>query len=44
LDGVFKPGSSEAAERGGTAITTASSDPIAILSSPPKFNAPTRSA
>ena len=31
LDGVFRPGNSEAAERGGTAITTASSGPIATL-------------
>src|SRR5260370_1058691 len=41
--GVFSPGSREAAGRAGTAITTASSGPIAIVSSPPNFRAPTRS-
>ena len=40
--GVFRPGSSAAAGRGGTASTTASSAPSAILSSP-KFSSLTRS-
>ena len=41
--GVFRPGSSEAAGRGGTAITTASSGPSAMVSSP-NFSSPTLSA
>ena len=40
FDGVFRPGSSAAAGRGGTASTTTSSGPSAIVS-PPNFSSPT---
>ncbi len=43
FDGVFSPGSSDAAERGGTAITTASSAWTVTVSSP-NLSSPTRFA